>query len=203
MLKISRKILTAISIVSMSFILASCDQSLNTNNIGTNKFNDTQTKQTNIKSTVVPNIKSNSNVSISLFNEYLQDIETQTNRKISDEQRNLLINYISNSNIQNLPKSITDERRKEFNKKKKSLLTEWGNHYNTSWTKYTENLISKTSGKILRKVGNNYEAHHIIELDYGGENSWYNLHPATFYEHQNIHRKGSIGNKLFSENVGE
>lgn len=193
MLKIFNK---GLAIVAISFILTSCDQSAN------HDLNN-KNKQTNIQTTIVPTTKSNSNVSISLFNEYLQDVETQTKRKISDEQRNLLINYISNNNISNLPKSTTDERRKEFNKKKKSLLLEWGNHYNTTWIKYTENLISKTSGKVLRQVGYNYEAHHIIELDYGGENAWYNLHPATFYEHQNIHRKGSIGNKLFSENVGE
>lgn len=55
------------------------------------------------------------------------------------------------------------------------------------------------ANKVLRKNGYNYDAHHIIELSYGGPNIWWNMHPAAFpNEHQGgIHRKGSIGNELF------
>lgn len=47
--------------------------------------------------------------------------------------------------------------------------------------------------------GKPYDAHHIIENKYGGDNEWWNIHPAKFPdEHQGgIHGAGSPSRELF------
>lgn len=167
---------------------ATINNNANTNNNNNNKNNANNNNNTN-----------GYKIDIKLFNDYLKDIEQQTNRTISIEQRNLLVNWISNNSIKNLDKEITEQRRKEFNKKKKQLLSEWSKHYNEPWSTYKINVLSAKTGKVLRHVYDNYDAHHIIELDYGGENEWWNMHPAAYPDaHQNgIHRKDSVSNKIF------
>ena len=55
--------------------------------------------------------------------------------------------------------------------------------------------------KNLKKKGEPYDAHHIIENSYRGEDEWWNIYPAKFpNEHQaGIHGSGSPGNKLLME----
>lgn len=62
-----------------------------------------------------------------------------------------------------------------------------------------ENVISEKTGKIIRKKGDKYDAHHIIENTFGGEHEWWNIHPAKFpNEHQaGIHGTGLPANTLF------
>ena len=51
----------------------------------------------------------------------------------------------------------------------------------------------------IRKIGQPYDAHHIIETNYGGPHEWWNIHPAKYpNEHQaGIHGKGAPSRKLF------
>lgn len=72
------------------------------------------------------------------------------------------------------------------------------------------NCILKTSKTICtslkeriynekRKYEKRYDAHHIIENKYGGDNEWWNIHPAAKpQEHQRlIHGKDSPARYLF------
>ncbi|TPN89237.1 hypothetical protein [Aquimarina algicola] len=53
--------------------------------------------------------------------------------------------------------------------------------------------------KFTKKLGDPYDAHHIIENHYGGDSKWWNIHPARFPDqHQvGIHGKGSPARELF------
>ena len=57
----------------------------------------------------------------------------------------------------------------------------------------------KADGRLLKVAGQPYDAHHIVELSNGGDNAWWNIHPAGFpYEHQaGIHGAGSLANEIF------
>ena len=62
-----------------------------------------------------------------------------------------------------------------------------------------ENDVYNDAGKLIAKKGRKYDAHHIIENKYGGDNEWWNMHPARFPDqHQRgIHGAGSPSRELF------
>ena len=53
---------------------------------------------------------------------------------------------------------------------------------------------------MVRRVGQTYDCHHIIECSWGGDNVWQNMYPAKFpTEHrQGIHRKGGYADQIFN-----
>ncbi len=63
---------------------------------------------------------------------------------------------------------------------------------------YDKDIFDK-SGSILRKKGDPYDAHHIIEQNYGGPHEWWNMHPARAPDiHKGgIHGSGSPARELF------
>jgi hypothetical protein len=137
---------------------------------------------------------------INKIDEYLQDIEFQTNKKILNSQKELIIKYVENNNIEKISSDQITINRSNFEKNKTKIITEWEMQTNQKWPLYDKDILSE-SGKVLRKASNKYDAHHIIELSYGGKNEWWNIHPAAFpNEHQGgIHRKNGIANELFDE----
>lgn len=133
------------------------------------------------------------------LNSYLADIKGYTGFEVDHTQKSHIISYINSNPVYNLPSPVTAEHRKDFDSKRKGLILLWEKHYNRKWPKYTEDI--KENGKIVRYKGQNYDAHHIIELSWNGPNEWWNLTPAMYpSQHQNgIHSKGSISSKLFSK----
>lgn len=89
----------------------------------------------------------------------------------------------------------TDINRKLFNSAKDKLIEEWEENTGEIWPRYEEDLLNE-AGKIIRKKGDRYDAHHLIEISFGGSNAWWNLHPATFWEHRAIHST-DIAGQLF------
>ena len=88
--------------------------------------------------------------------------------------------------------------RLDFNTRKNKIIQDWESETGQSWPTYTEPVYS-ANGTVLRKVGDKYDAHHIIENKFGGDNEWWNMHPAKFPdEHQGgIHGAGSPSRELF------
>ncbi|MDT3498037.1 T7SS effector LXG polymorphic toxin, partial [Bacillus toyonensis] len=120
-----------------------------------------------------------------LIRKYVRDIETQTNRKIPKNQMEELKSALRNTEYKKMTTSETKRYRREFNKIKNSLVDEREKQTSQKWPTYTEDVISEKTGKILRKKGEPYDAHHIIENSYRGEHEWWNIHPAKFpNEHQ-------------------
>ena len=62
-----------------------------------------------------------------------------------------------------------------------------------AWPTYEEDIVNE-AGKIIRKKGDRYDAHHLIEISFGGPNEWWNLFPASFDEHQAIHSASNLAN---------
>ena len=135
-----------------------------------------------------------------LFTKYLIDIESQTGRGINEEQKRLILDYVSRNPVAKIDAETLAVNRKDFNKKRESLIKEWELKTNQKWPTYQQNVLND-NGKILRKIGDNYDAHHVIELSYNGRNEWWNLIPAAFpNEHQGgIHRKGGPANQIFGK----
>lgn len=141
--------------------------------------------------------KKNNIIFLNNLDVYIKDIKAQTGRTIPDVQYKKILDFAKFNTIKKLDKEVMNKKRASFDKVRSNLLKEWEQHYEQSWPKYTENVV--LNGKIVRQKGNNYDAHHIIELSYNGPNEYWNLTPARYPdEHQNgIHRKDGICNKIF------
>lgn len=135
----------------------------------------------------------------SQLDDYLMEIKSYTGFQVDASQEDFIVEYIASYPVYKLSSVITAEHRKDFDSKRKGLISLWEEHYNRNWPKYLEDL--KENGTILRYKGQNYDAHHIIEVSYNGPNQWWNLVPAMYgSQHQNgIHGSSTIASKLFSK----
>ena len=88
--------------------------------------------------------------------------------------------------------------RNKFKNVRDRCILEWEKNTGQKWPRYTEPLYSK-SGQPIKKAGEPYDAHHIIENKYGGDHVWWNITPAKFPdEHQaGIHITGGPARSLF------
>ena len=129
----------------------------------------------------------------------MRDVESRTGIKLSKNQVEELKNALRNNKYTKLTPKETAKHRNEFNKVKNSLIEKWESNTGQKWPTYTEDVISPNTGKVVRKAGDKYDAHHVIENSFGGEHEWWNIHPAKFpNEHQSgIHGAGSPANELF------
>ena len=134
-----------------------------------------------------------------LIKNYVRDVESRTGIKLSKNQVEELKNALRNNKYTKLTPKETAKHRNEFNKVKNSLIEKWESNTGQKWPTYTEDVISPNTGKVVRKAGDKYDAHHVIENSFGGEHEWWNIHPAKFpNEHQaGIHGAGSPANELF------
>lgn len=131
---------------------------------------------------------------------YLDDIENVTNRCITKKQRDLIVCYVKRNRFFRLGTSEYKNRKREYKEKRVELRKEWERETKQEWPKYDSDVLDG-KGKVVRKKGQYYDVHHIIELSFSGPDVWYNLFPARHPdEHQNgIHRKGSLASKIFYE----
>ncbi|WP_062518903.1 HNH endonuclease [Paenibacillus jilunlii] len=135
-----------------------------------------------------------------LARSYIKDIETRTGRKLPKVQLDRLKDALRNKKYTKKSAKQTAKNRKEFDKVRDEVIKEWESKTGQKWPTYEEDIISENTGKVIRKKGDKYDAHHIIENSFGGEHEWWNMHPAKFPdEHQGgIHGAGSPANSLFS-----
>ncbi|ABY45183.1 WXG100 family type VII secretion target [Bacillus mycoides] len=138
------------------------------------------------------------NLNTPRFQEYLGQVEEITNRKIPENQRELLQEALEDNAYSKLSKEETAQRRAEFDKLRTNLIKDWELKTGQKWPTYEEVVYSK-KGLPLRKKTANYDAHHIIESTYNGAHEWWNLHPAKYPdEHQGgIHGKEKIAKEIF------
>ncbi len=138
-------------------------------------------------------------VNIGLIKRYIQSVENITGRKLHPKQIKKLKEALKNKKYEKLSKSETIKHRKKFSKSKKdALINEWERETGQKWPTYKDDILDK-NGDIYRKAGAPYDAHHIIENNYGGNHEWWNIHPAKApVEHQGgIHAAGSASRELF------
>lgn len=129
---------------------------------------------------------------------YMDDIRAQTGLAVHPKQKRLLDAHLAKHEHTRLSPADSKAHRAAFNKVKNNLIAQWEKQTGQTWPRYTENLYSK-SGVLVRKAGQPYDAHHIIESSYGGPNKWWNMHPARFPDQhqQGIHRAGGPASQIF------
>ncbi|MHC5436244.1 HNH endonuclease signature motif containing protein, partial [Listeria welshimeri] len=144
-------------------------------------------------------IKEASRLDGKVIRDYVKDIESRTGRELNKSQLEKIKEALRNKEYTKLSPNETKIHRRKFDSIKDTLIDEWEIQTGQKWPRYSEDLISEKTGKILRRKGDPYDAHHIIENSFGGEHEWWNMHPAKFpNEHQaGIHGAGSPASELF------
>lgn len=88
--------------------------------------------------------------------------------------------------------------RDEFDDKRTQLKREWAEANGRSWPTYDRDIYS-ANGKLIRKAGSDYDAHHIQPLGMGGRNEVSNITPLNaevHYDKQGIHASDSPYSRL-------
>ncbi len=123
---------------------------------------------------------------------YYQDLMNRSQYGVSINQGKIDVQW----------KKITPERneikREEFGQNKNSLIKSWEEINSQEWPTYDQDVYTN-SGKLIRRKGDKYDAHHIHPLSLGGENSANNLMPLHALEHfdkQGVHASDSPYGKL-------
>lgn len=99
----------------------------------------------------------------------------------------------SASDLEKLSPEETAEKRQEFNKVKDKIKREWEAEHGMEWPKYEQDVYSE-NGRLIRRAGDDYDAHHIKPLGLGGENTSSNITPMHANEHfdsQGVHSPDS------------
>ena len=120
---------------------------------------------------------------------YLKDMVEVLKTPIPDWQLPEIKNYFDNNNLVKLDPQENFQKKKEFSGIKNSLIKEWERKNNKEWPRYEKDVLNK-DGRVIRRAGAYYDAHHIIELSYGGPSEVWNIIPARYPDqHQNgIHK---------------
>ena len=114
------------------------------------------------------------------INSYIQKLQTLSEHKISNQQITPLRSFYLQNENKHPVKECRHRVRKEFNRQKSSLKTEWRTKYNLAWP----TLILTKKG-ITKKFS--FEAHHIIPINAGGINKWWNITPLSPRNHKLLH----------------
>lgn len=135
-----------------------------------------------------------------LVDKYIVDILSKTGRPFTEVQLKKVMEHWQENydKYRRLTTKQTKEHRKIFDKDKDKIVEEWEKNTGEKWPTYKEAVFDKDGVKI-KKIGNKYDAHHIIENCYEGPHEWWNIYPARFPdEHQKgIHGSGSPCRELF------
>lgn len=133
-----------------------------------------------------------------LIPEYLQEVEKITNREIGPAQMEKLQKALKEQEFTKLDPEKAKLHKRLFNNARDRLIDEWERNTGSKWPVYINDIVNE-SGEVIRKAGQRFDAHHLIESSFGGPNAWWNLHPAAFpAEHQlGIHGINSLANIIF------
>ena len=133
-----------------------------------------------------------------LIPKYFQEVETITNREIKPQQMEKLQKALKEQDFVKLDSEKSCLHRKLFDNARDRLIDEWEKNTGDKWPVYKQDVLND-KGEVIRKAGQRFDAHHLIESSFGGPNAWWNLHPAAFpEEHQaGIHAANSLAKVIF------
>lgn len=130
-------------------------------------------------------------------NDYIQDLKAK-----SEFADTIPENALDQTKLELQPQEKVAEKREEFDDNKAKLRKAWEELNHQEWPKYKED-IKNADGVVIRKAGDNYDAHHIQPLQLGGENVASNITPLDMYSHIDIHSGNGSCTALVEKVKGE
>lgn len=150
------------------------------------KLNTARPAENTIEKKQPENIETN-------LNDYFNDLKNRSDRPDTIKDR-----PFESKDLKKLSPEETAAKRDEFDDKKSDLKKQWADEHGQPWPKYTDDVYS-SNGKLIRKAGGDYDAHHIQPLGMGGKNEASNitpLHANEHYDKQGVHSPDSPYSKL-------
>ena len=129
----------------------------------------------------------------STMNDYFKDLKNRSECPETIKDR-----PFESKDLKKLSPEETAAKRDEFDDKKPELKKQWSEENGQPWPKYDEDVYS-SNGKLIRKAGGDYDAHHIQPLGMNGKNEASNitpLHANEHYDKQGVHAPDSPYSKL-------
>jgi len=127
---------------------------------------------------------------------YIQKLQSVSEHKIHTDQIMSVRNFYLHNSNRHPSKECRHMTRREFNKQKSSLKQKWEAQYSMVWPRLT--ITKKGVTKEL-----SFEAHHIVPINAGGINYWWNLTPLSPREHKLLHssneEKACFSHNLFEQ----
>lgn len=127
---------------------------------------------------------------------YIQKLQSLSEHKIHTNQIMSVKNFYLHNDNRHPPKEHRRLTRHKFNKQKSELKQKWEAQYNMVWPKLT--ITKKGATKSLA-----FEAHHIIPINAGGINCWWNITPLSPRGHKLLHssmeEKACFSHNLFEQ----
>jgi hypothetical protein len=128
-----------------------------------------------------------------LIAEYMEDLKANSEcPKTIDE------GAFTQKDLEKLTPEEVSRRREEFDDIKGDLKKQWEKEHGIPWPKYEHDVYS-ANGKLIRKAGTDYDAHHIQPLAMGGKNEVKNItpiHAENHYDKQGVHSPNSPYSKM-------
>ncbi len=155
-------------------------------NDGKEKLSNVHTKEESLDKKKPENMES-------AVNNYFKDLKNRSDCPETIKER-----PFETKDLKKLSPEETSARRDEFDDKKSELKKQWSNENGQPWPKYDQDVYS-SNGKMIRKAGGDYDAHHIQPLGMNGKNEASNitpLHANEHYDKQGVHAPDSPYSKL-------
>ncbi len=156
-------------------------------NNDTFKDDDTETGKTSSKETVQVKDDPEGRLEV-LLQAYFRDLRSKSEYPDTIPQSPFGI-----GDLKRITPEENKEKREEFQEKKAELKKQWEELNGMPWPKYKYDVYS-ASGKLIRKAGSDYDAHHIQPLGLGGKNEASNITPINaevHYDKQGVHAPNS------------
>jgi len=133
-----------------------------------------------------------------VYSDYINDLKSRSEypETISDSS-------FKPSDLRKITPEKNAEMREEFAEKKEQIKREWEQKNEIKWPTYKHDVYS-SNGNCIRKVGWDYDMHHIQPLSLGGKNEVSNItpiHANEHYDHCGVHSADSPYSKM-SEMTG-
>jgi hypothetical protein len=114
---------------------------------------------------------------------YLQKLQSLSVYCLDDLQKRHVIRYYLQNQNRCPHLSHRQKIRAEFNSRKRQLKQEWRIHYAQKWPTEAQRIRFKSNSKAVI----DFQAHHIIPINAGGINYWWNISPMSDRNHQELH----------------
>lgn len=111
---------------------------------------------------------------------YLDKVQNLSNHMLLNRQRKMVVDFYLEHAKDHPEKYERKYTRKSFNRKKAKLKKAWEEEYSLKW------ILDPYQIKINNK-NVAFDAHHIVPINAGGVNQWWNLTPLSRLNHRKLH----------------
>lgn len=120
------------------------------------------------------------------INLYLNRLQILSEHQITNEQREQISAFYCINDNRHPLQDEKHHTRHEFNSKKRKLKQEWEAQYKIAWPQTVVRVRSDNNAITVIKECD-YEAHHIVPINAGGVNQWWNISPLSGKNHKLLH----------------